>query len=406
MARDHLVPVNFRRIGKFNTPTNAILVTTLLIVLEIALLDPLVIAKYAGTTFMLLFALLCVAVIVMRESRIHSYAPGFRTPLYPWIPLLGFALCIGVIGFMKWEASVFAVGLVALGVAWFYWYARNRVRRYGAIYHVFSRLGENRFDPLDVELREIIKEKGLRKADPFDEIVALAPILNLESIEDFGTLARSAAEHLSRDGHLDAEELADGFLQGTRIGATPVSGNAALPHIRIEGLAGPRLAIARIQNGLEMKLGSALGDKEKTETVEAVFFLVSPREDPAQHLRLLAKLAGCVDEEHFETHWAEARDDAAIREVLLRDDRYLSFVLQRNTTRGSWIGRQIRELELPDGCLVALVQRGDETIVPRGSTLLDHGDTLLLIGEPGSVQAVRVQLELAADPDTTPLEDD
>jgi len=406
MARDHIVPINFRRIGRFNTPTNAILVTTLLIVLEIALLDPLVIAKYAGTAFMLLFALLCIAVIVMRESRIHSYDPGFRTPLYPWIPLLGFALCISVIGFLKWEASVFAVGIVVLGITWFYWYARGRVRRYGAIYHVFSRLGENRFDPLDIELREIIKEKGLRKADPFDEIVALAPIFNLDSIEDFGTLARNAAEQLASDGTLDADELADGFLQGTRIGATPVSGNAALPHIRIEGLAIPRLAIARIRKGLEITIGSALSDEEKKETVHAVFFLVSPQEDPAQHLRLLAKLAGCVEEERFEAHWAEARDDAGIREVLLRDDRYLSFALQRNTARESWIGRQIRELELPDGCLVALVQRGDETIVPRGSTVLDHGDALILIGEPGCIQTVRVLLELTPQGDTGPLEDD
>lgn len=406
MARDHIVPINFRRIGRFNTPTNAILVTTLLIVLEIALLDPLVIAKYAGTAFMLLFALLCIAVIVMRESRIHSYDPGFRTPLYPWTPLLGFALCISVIGFLKWEASVFAAGIVALGIIWFYWYARGRVRRYGAIYHVFSRLGENRFDPLDIELREIIKEKGLRKADPFDEIVALAPIFNLDSIEDFGTLARTAAEQLASDGMLDADELADGFLQGTRIGATPVSGNAALPHIRIEGLATPRLAIARIRNGLEITIGSALSDKEKVETVQAVFFLVSPQKDPAQHLRLLAKLAGCVEEERFEAHWDEARDDSAIREVLLRDDRYLSFALQRNSPRESWIGRQIRDLELPEGCLVALVQRGDETIVPRGSTVLDHGDALILIGEPGCIQAVRELLELAPPKDTEPLEDD
>ena len=131
MARDHLVPTVFRRIGRFNTPTNAILVTAGIIILQIALLDPLVIAKYAGTTMMILFALLCIAVIVMRESRIHSYDPGFKAPFYPWIPLLGFTLCIGVIGFLKWEASVFAIGLVLLGIVWFFWYAQKRVRRYG-----------------------------------------------------------------------------------------------------------------------------------------------------------------------------------------------------------------------------------------------------------------------------------
>merc|ERR1711923_391431 len=113
MARDHLIPVVFRRLGRFNTPLMAILLTGGMVVLQVVLMDPLVIAKYAGTTKMVLFGLLCVAVIVMRESGIHSYDPGFRTPLYPWIPLLGFFLSIAVIGFLKWEATVFAIGMVA-----------------------------------------------------------------------------------------------------------------------------------------------------------------------------------------------------------------------------------------------------------------------------------------------------
>ena len=132
MARDHLIPVVFRRLGRFNTPVMAILLTGGMVLLQVVLMDPLVIAKYAGTTKMVLFGLLCVAVIVMRESGIHSYDPGFRTPLYPWIPLLGFFLSIAVIGFLKWEATVFAIGMVALGIVWFFWYARARVRRYGA----------------------------------------------------------------------------------------------------------------------------------------------------------------------------------------------------------------------------------------------------------------------------------
>ena len=55
---------------------------------------------------------------------------------------------------------------------------------------------------------------------------------------------------------------------------------------------------------------------------------------------------------------------------------------------------------------VALVQRGDETIVPRGSTVLDHGDALILIGEPGSIQSVRILLELTPPTDSESLEDD
>lgn len=405
MARDHLVPTVFRRIGRFNTPTNAILVTAGIIILQIALLDPLVIAKYAGTTMMILFALLCIAVIVMRESRIHSYDPGFKAPFYPWIPLLGFTLCIGVIGFLKWEASVFAIGLVLLGIVWFFWYAQKRVRRYGAIYHVFSRLGENRFDPLDIELRTIIKEKGLRKADPFDQVVAVAPVIDLDTVADFDALVQEAAGLLAHSGELDTQQMVDGFLQGTRIGATPVSGSVALPHLRIDGLKGPRLVIARIRRGLTITMGSAIG-KERISTVHTIFFLISPQNDPTLHLRLLAKLAGCVEEDTFEVQWSEAPDAAALREVLLRNDRYLSFALQRHGTGHDWIDTLIRDLDLPEGSLVAMIVRGEETIVPRGSTRLEADDAITLIGEPDCIQLLRAKLGLDHSTPNEMLDDD
>ena len=405
MARDHLIPTVFRRIGRFDTPTNAILITAGLIILEILLLDPLVIAKYAGTTMMILFALLCIAVIVMRESRIHSYDPGFKAPFYPWIPLLGFTLCLGVIGFLKWEASVFAMGLVLLGIVWFFFYAQKRVRRYGAIYHVFSRLGENRFDPLDVELRSIIKEKGLRKADPFDQVVAIAPVIDLDTVTDFAALVHEAVELLSRNGDLNKEQMIDGFLQGTRIGATPVSGSVALPHLRVDGLKGPRLVIARVRKGLTITMGSAIG-KERLNTVHTIFFLISPQDDPALHLRLLAKLAGCVEEDTFEVLWTEASDAAGLREILLRNDRYLSFEIQRHGTGHDWIDSPIRSLDLPDGCLVAMVLRGEETIVPRGSTVLEHEDAVTLIGEPDCIRALRADLGLDGSTQDEILDDD
>ena len=55
---------------------------------------------------------------------------------------------------------IFAVVMILIAIAWFHFYASDRVDRYGAIFHVFARLGEQRFDALDTELRGIIKEKG------------------------------------------------------------------------------------------------------------------------------------------------------------------------------------------------------------------------------------------------------
>jgi trk system potassium uptake protein len=46
------------------------------------------------------------------------------------------------------------------------------------------------------------------------------------------------------------------------------------------------------------------------------------------------------------------------------------------------IGRALRDLEFPDGALVAVILRGEEAIVPRGSTEVREGDRLVLITLP------------------------
>lgn len=55
----------------------------------VVLVGPMRIAELAGAFQLLMFALVCVAVLVMRESEILEYDPGFRAPGYPWLPIIG-----------------------------------------------------------------------------------------------------------------------------------------------------------------------------------------------------------------------------------------------------------------------------------------------------------------------------
>lgn len=52
------------------------------------------------------------------------------------------------------------------------------------------------------------------------------------------------------------------------------------------------------------------------------------------------------------------------------------------------IGRPVRELKLRPGALIALVRRGRQSFVPQGSTVLQQGDRLTLIGEPEAIRAL------------------
>lgn len=56
-------------------------------------------------------------------------------------------------------------------------------------------------------------------------------------------------------------------------------------------------------------------------------------------------------------------------------------------------GRQLVDLHLPSGALVVLVTRGEEFVVPQGSTVLEPGDLVLLLADDESLPAARALLE-------------
>jgi Trk K+ transport system NAD-binding subunit len=52
-------------------------------------------------------------------------------------------------------------------------------------------------------------------------------------------------------------------------------------------------------------------------------------------------------------------------------------------------GKQIVNLDLPAGTLIILIGKGSEQFSPRGATVLEDGDTLLILTTPDSAQTVR-----------------
>src|SRR5699024_7831534 len=89
MGRDKLITPRFTKIGKGGTPLFSIICTVLIMVLILLFFNVVEVAKLASAFQLLLFFLLNLSVIVMRESHIEEYDPAFRTPLYPWMPIAG-----------------------------------------------------------------------------------------------------------------------------------------------------------------------------------------------------------------------------------------------------------------------------------------------------------------------------
>ena len=96
-------------------------------------------------------------------------------------------------------------------------------------------------------------------------------------------------------------------------------------------------------------------------------------------------------------HWLAAQNELALREVFLRDDRYVSVQVTKSNRAADWVGLELLELGLPEGCLVAALRRGGRTLVPRGHTRLEEGDRLLIFGEPEVIAGLRGRFEGALE---------
>lgn len=49
------------------------------------------------------------------------------------------------------------------------------------------------------------------------------------------------------------------------------------------------------------------------------------------------------------------------------------------------VGRRLKDVRIPGGCLILLIRREDELVAPRGSTILQDWDRLTVAGDPDSV---------------------
>ncbi len=394
MSRDQLVSQKFERLNKNSVPVYALIITVLIILAVLIFLNPTSIAKLASAFQLLMFMLVCVAVIVMRESKLEAYDPGYKSPFYPWMQILGIIAPLFLVSQMGTIALLFSGGLILFAIVWYFYYGRKRVDRNGAIFHVFARLGLQRNLSFENELRGIMKEKGLRKEDPFDEIVARSIVIDLPERKEFDEVVDEVAAILAQKIAHSSDEIKTRFLEGTRIGATPVTHNVALPHLRIDGLLQPEMILVRAQKGVHIHFVNPITDKEEAQIVAALFFLISPEKNPSQHLRILARIAGRIDEESFEEEWKNAKSKDEIRRTLTHDEKWVSLTLREGNPTSELIGIKVADARMPKNSLIAVIKRDGKTLIPKGDTMFREGDRLTIIGDPESIKELESRFGL------------
>jgi basic amino acid/polyamine antiporter, APA family len=399
MARDRLLWSGFDRLGRFGTPTLAVTVTCGLMIALILFLDVERLASLGSAFLLLLFGMINISVILMREGRLSSYAPGYRSPLYPWMQIVGAVTTIGLIFTLGAFYVVFILAIILLSYVWYRLYVRSRVPNRAALYGLLARLGEQHDEGVDAELWGILQERGADEADSFDELIARARVIEIPDRADLDGVLGQVAGSLRAQLERPIEDLDDALRVAASRGVVPDGAPAAIYDLLRDDLQHPEVVLVRAKRGVRIGGGRRFpgsesnGDDEDGGAggprVYSLLFLLSPEGRLTQHLRLLAQLVTMVEDEEFPRRWRQAHDDQTLLETLLRDERFASLVVGAKGPPEAMVNQRLRDVDFPGNMLVALVRRGDQTIVPSGDTLLRAGDRITVIGAPSDVAQLR-----------------
>ncbi|ERG95803.1 amino acid permease [Haloquadratum walsbyi] len=132
MSRDKLAPPSFSTVSeRFGTPVASITLTGAVLLMLIAFVPILDIAKLASAFQILVFGLINVTVVAFREGNI-AYEPEFTAPLYPWMQIFGAITGLLLLTQMGTIALTGAVVIIVGSIGWYLFYVRSRVSREGA----------------------------------------------------------------------------------------------------------------------------------------------------------------------------------------------------------------------------------------------------------------------------------
>jgi APA family basic amino acid/polyamine antiporter len=316
MSRDRLLPTFFERINaKFKTPHYAIFFTGAVMSLAIWFLELEFLIKIASALLILLYILANVAVIIMRESKIQSYRPKFRSPLYPGIQIAGILGC----GFLLVEMGSlilsFSALFVAAGLVWYLVYARAKVSSRSALMHVIQRITAKEIagTTLQSELKEILIERDEIIEDRFDQLIKNCGILDIDYTISAEEIFRKVADTLSRRIDVDEKTLFGLFMEREKQTSTVIAPGLAIPHVIVKGAQKFDILLVRCKEGITFP--------DIPQPVHTMFVLVGSSDERNFHLRALAAIAQIAQDKDFDKNWLKARNIEELRDIILLAER-------------------------------------------------------------------------------------
>ena len=124
MSRDGLLPGVFSKVHpKFKTPYKANLITLLLVGIFAAFVPGDIVGDMTSIGTLFAFMLVCAGVIIMRKTD-PDLPRQFKTPLVPFVPILGILVCGAMIFGLGWTNWARLFGWLLIGFIIYFGYSR------------------------------------------------------------------------------------------------------------------------------------------------------------------------------------------------------------------------------------------------------------------------------------------
>lgn len=380
LARDRLIWSKFGHLDSKGVPKISVIFTAAILVLLVLAFDVKGIAKLASAFLLFVFLGMCVAVIIFRESRVSEYKPGYRSPLYPWAQIIGVLVYIYLIAESGLQSMGFVAGVAVLGILWYRFGVREHARQSAAVYQLFGRLARRN---QKIAAKE---EAGLLMLGDIHltQLVERAIIFDLDKETSFDKVIQRAADVLQGRLGGDRQKIAQHLEEELSHWKGPVRSNVAVSPALLQGIEQPEMVIIR-------------GNIRMEETsYQGLIVLVDDEQHSDRLLKLLSQLEGVIFHSDFAQIWQNAEGAGELKKTLMQDIRNIQTLVMQVEDSGptaSLEGTSLKDADLPEGSLVALIQRNTQTIVPDGDTTFKAGDKITLVGNNEAMEKLRQQFE-------------
>ena len=199
MSRNSLAPKFFMHVGSRGTPVYSILITGGILLALVAFVPLFELAKLASAFQLLVMSFINLAVIAFRESKLDSYRPSFKAPLYPWIQIFGIVAAGILLSQMGLVPILGAAGIIVAGVLWYRGFGRSRAIKDSALLDALRVRSTSRL----VSLTEESLATGGKSH-------ILIPVLKNTRRARMRDLVRIASHLVTPDGRIEVVEFEPG----------------------------------------------------------------------------------------------------------------------------------------------------------------------------------------------------